>query len=148
LKLYSLILVKMKSRSIDIKDLKGRGKSLYVAVSQSGLSNKDAAERASYKENTFYAHVKQEFLDFKIMAKYARAINHDFSIQYPEILNFQPENSIELAQKESKAYLELQRKYTALLEKSQLNSERSAEKYAELENKYNALLTKYNSLKK
>lgn len=138
----------MKSRSINIKDLRGRGKSLYIAVSQSGLSNKDAAERASYRENTFYAHVKQEFLDLKILAKYGRAISHDFSPQYPEISNFQTENTTEIAQKESKAYLDLQRKYTALLEKSQFTSERNAEKVAELENKYNTLLAKYNALKK
>ncbi|RAJ31739.1 hypothetical protein [Pedobacter cryoconitis] len=137
----------MKSGSIDVSKLKGRGKSLYVAVSQSGFSNKDAAERALYKENTFYTHVKQEFLDFKIMARYAKAIKHDFSIQYPEILSFQPDNSVEQAEKESKAYLDLQRKYTALLEKNQLMIERNAEKYAELENKHNALLAKYNSLK-
>lgn len=145
--MYSPILVLMKSRSIDIKDLKGRGKSLYVAVSQSGLSNKDAAERASYKENTFYVHIKQEFLDFKIMARYARAIKHDFSNQYPEITSFQPDNSIELAEKESKTYLELQRKYTALLEKTQLAMEKNEEKYSELQNKYYTLLAKYNELK-
>ena len=148
MKLYRPNLVRMKSRSIDISKLKGRGKSLYIAVSQSGLSNKDAAERASYRENTFYAHVKQEFLDFKIMAKYARAINHDFSAEYPDILDFRFDNSGDLAEKESKAYLELQRKYTALLEKNQLIIERNTEKYGELENKYNALLEKYNKLKK
>ena len=138
----------MKSKAIDINKLKGRGKSLYIAVSQSGFSNKDAAERAKYKENTFYAHVKLEFLDFKIMARYSRAIRHDFSIEYPEILNFFPEDSFEQSQKESKAYLDLQRKYMTLLEKQNEMNEKHNERYGDLKNKYDDLRSKYNDLKK
>lgn len=138
----------MKRRAIDINELKGRGRSLYIAVNNSGYTNKEAVKRAKYEEATFYGHVKQEFLDFKIMARYGRAIKHDFSIEYPDILDFMPENAIELAQKESKAYLELYRKYTTLLEKLNEVQEKHSEKYAELKNKYDELLAKFNASKK
>jgi len=108
---------------VDITKLKGKGKSLYIAVSQSKYSNKEAAQRAGYKENTFYKHIRDEDLDLRILAKYDKAINHDFSIQYPEILEYKFENPSETAAKESKAYAELNRKYTALLEKHNTLSE-------------------------
>lgn len=89
---------------------------MYLAVSNSRFTNKEAAERAGYKENTFYQHIRQENLDFKIMVRYGKAIKHDFSSEYPDVTEYQTENSVDLMVKESKPYLELLAKYTALLE--------------------------------
>lgn len=101
---------------LDISELKGRGKSLYLAVSNSKFTKKQATERAGYKENTFYQHIRQENLDFRIMVKYSTAINHDFSAEYPEITEYQVENASDRIAKESKPYVDLHAKYTALLE--------------------------------
>ncbi len=128
---------------IDVNKLKGRGRSLYIAVSQSGLSNKAAAEKANYKENTFYSHIRQEFLDYKILAKYAIALNHDFSDEYSEITKFIGKNSFEKAEEETEAYRKLNKKYTALLEKHQQMNEKHVEELLKLQNKIE-LLTKEN----
>jgi len=101
---------------LDISELKGRGKSLYLAVSNSKFTKKQATERAGYKDNTLYQHIRQEDLDFRIMVKYSIAINHDFSAEYPEITEYQVENPSDRIAKESKPYVDLHTKYTALLE--------------------------------
>ena len=98
------------------KDLKGRGKSLYLAVTMSRFSNKDAALKAGYKENTYYSHIKQEFLDYNILEKYGRAINYDFSVEYPEMADYFPRTP-QKAIDNSKDFESLQNKYLALLEK-------------------------------
>jgi len=106
----------MGRKGIDISKLKGRGKSLYIAVLNSGYTNKQAAQRANYQEATFYSHIKQERLDYKILAKYGKAINHDFSAEYPEITEYQIENPSDRIAKESRPYIDLHAKYTAVLE--------------------------------
>lgn len=116
------------------KDLKGRGKSLYAAVVMSRFSNKDAALNAGYKENTFYSHIKQEYLDFNILAKYGRAINYDFSMEYPEMDDIFPKVASKSAD-QYKDYDALQTKYMTLLEKHK----DLMEKYTEIQERVNSL---------
>ncbi|NQX42343.1 hypothetical protein SAMN05421820_11163 [Pedobacter steynii] len=119
------------------RDLKGRGKSLYSAVTMSQFSNKEAALRAGYKDNTFYSHVKQEYLDFSILAKYGRAINYDFSMEYPEMDDIFP-TIVNKNADHYKDYDSLQTKYMTLLEKHK----DLMEKYTEIQERINLLESK------
>lgn len=116
------------------KDLKGRGKSLYSAVTMSRYSNKDAAVKAGYKENTFYSHIKQEFLDFAVLERYGRAIKYDFSIEYPEMEDIFP-TMPKHQDNQQKDYENLQSKYMTLLEKHK----DLMEKYSDLQDRLNTM---------
>ncbi|RKR82861.1 hypothetical protein BDD43_3052 [Mucilaginibacter gracilis] len=124
---------------IDVKKLKGRGRTLYLTVQASKFSNKVAAERAGFKENTYYTHVKKEDLSYVILAKYGIAINHDFSIDYPEMDEYFPDNLNNNAKTPTeKEHLQLKDKYTKLLEAHKELQER----YSDLQVKYFQLLNK------
>jgi bifunctional DNA-binding transcriptional regulator/antitoxin component of YhaV-PrlF toxin-antitoxin module len=124
---------------IDPKDLKGRGLTLYLTVQTSKFSNKEAAERAGFKENTFYTHIKKEDLSYAILAKYGKAINHDFSIDFPEMDEYFPENLNNNTKTPSdKEHNQLKDKYTKLLEAHKDLQER----YNDLQVKYFELLNK------
>lgn len=103
---------------------------MYLAVTMSRFSNKDAAIKAGYKENTYYSHIKQEFLDYSILEKYGRAIGYDFSVEYPEMAEYFPDIIQDTISK-TKDFELLQNKYLALLEKHK----DLMEKYSDLQEK-------------
>jgi len=111
------------------KELSGRGRSLYLAVSRSAITNKEVARKAGYKENTFYSHIRKPDLSFNILSKYGKVLRYDFSIEFPEMsLDFPLEEDLNYQKLNSKDYQILQEKYFRLLEK------------------HNALLEQYHSL--
>lgn len=108
-----------KDQEIILHALKGRGLSLYRAVSLSIDKNSDIATRAGYQPNTMYGHFHKTNLSDAIMVKYGKAIPYDFSIEYPELAPYfrnhlieQPKSSQDL----KRQLEETQQKYTMLLE--------------------------------
>ncbi len=80
--------------------------------------------KAGYKRITFYSHIKQEDLSFKILEKYARALGHDFSEDIPGMNPFIVEdeghgysNEPTLIEEAIKQRNEWKEKYYTLLEK-------------------------------
>ncbi|MBD3630485.1 hypothetical protein [Cyclobacterium sp.] len=81
------------------------------------------AKKASYHPSSAYRHFEKDDLSFNIIHKYGRAIGHDFSKEFPEMLTeygFSPEekeiySSSDLAKciKEKELW---QKKYIELLE--------------------------------
>ncbi len=48
---------------------------------------REIIEKAGYKYPTFYVHIKNDDLSYQILARYGKALNHDFSIEFPEMLD-------------------------------------------------------------
>lgn len=46
------------------------------------------AAKAGYKRITYYAHIKQSHLELDILKRYAKALNHDFSNEIPEMKDY------------------------------------------------------------
>ena len=94
------------------------------AVEKTGVPIKLVAQRAGYKRVTYYLHRKTEDLSLDILAKYSRAIGHDFSEEIPGMKHFIVEDegviyhnepsTIEEAIKQRNEWKE---KYYALMEK-------------------------------
>lgn len=100
-----------------------RGKILHQATKSHPSSIKEIVEAAGYKYGTFFKHIKTKDLSFNILAKYAKVMRKDFSIEFPEMANMafvvKPES---IANEQSQEYLQaslqdLQLKYSNLLEK-------------------------------
>lgn len=47
--------------------------------------------RMGYNRTSFYNHIKEENLDIEIIREYAKALPHDFSADFPEMINYQVE---------------------------------------------------------
>jgi hypothetical protein len=100
-----------------------RGKVLHQAADAHPSSIKDIVEATGYKYGTFFKHIKTKDLSFSIIAKYGRAMQRDFSVEFPEMAEmpfvFTPvNNGNELSNDQLKISLqELQAKYSNLLEK-------------------------------
>lgn len=63
-----------------------RGEVLKQAIAESGLTIKYIVAKAGYKTRaSFYAHINNPDLPFSILEKYARALKHDFSEDFPEM---------------------------------------------------------------
>ena len=44
--------------------------------------------RMGYNLTSFYNHIKEENLDIEIIKEYAKALPYDFSIEFPEMINY------------------------------------------------------------
>lgn len=62
-----------------------RGRILHQVADAYPGSIKDIVERTGYKYGTFFKHIKLKDLSFSIIAKYGKAMNKDFSIEFPEM---------------------------------------------------------------
>jgi hypothetical protein len=56
-----------------------RGKILQAAVNLTGINKEIIARKAGYERVTYYSHIKRKDLSLEILAKYAKALGHDFS---------------------------------------------------------------------
>ncbi|MXV49944.1 hypothetical protein GS399_03095 [Pedobacter sp. HMF7647] len=111
-----------------------RGKVLHKIAKQSNLSIKDLADKAGYKYPTFYIHIKRDDLPFETLARYGKALNHDFSNEFPEMAD------IILSEPGSK-YSE-KMGYDALM----ADRDKWKEKYITLSDKYNAVVERYQKI--
>ena len=67
---------------------RSRGQVLHKLARISPMSLKDIIQKAGYKYPTFYVHVKRADLPFEILARYGKAMNHDFSKEFPEMAEY------------------------------------------------------------
>lgn len=65
-----------------------RGKILEKVFKISGLSLTELSKRVGYDRTTVYRHFAKQNLEFTILLKYGKALNHDFSFEFPELLNY------------------------------------------------------------
>ena len=61
-----------------------RGKILKAAVDGTGISIDVLTRKAGYSRISYYNHIKKADLSNRILEKYARAMNYDFSIEIPD----------------------------------------------------------------
>lgn len=100
-----------------------RGKVLHQAADAHPSSIKDIVEATGYKYGTFFKHIKTKDLSFKIIDRYGRVMQKDFSVEFPEMADMAfvsspVNNGNEPSTDQLKASLqELQAKYSNLLEK-------------------------------
>lgn len=94
------------------------------------------AKDAGYEQSTFYVHVKKSDLSLEILYKYSKAINYDFTSDFPEMNDFLKINGLKKSNDEMLSYDELlndrdnwRDKYYALLEE---NSRLIKEKYNQI----------------
>ncbi|SIT13503.1 hypothetical protein [Belliella pelovolcani] len=64
-----------------------RGKILKSIVKAHAKTGSKIASDAGYKDGTIYKHFQKQDLPFEIIMKYGIAMNHDVSIEFPEIIN-------------------------------------------------------------
>lgn len=76
----------MKKQEVNIKH---RGEYLKAAVKKSGFKITALTASAGYDRSSYYNHINDPFLPFRIMYKYSRALKQDFSKDYPEIKDFE-----------------------------------------------------------
>ncbi|MFL0683795.1 MAG: hypothetical protein ACJLTB_11305 [Algoriphagus aquaeductus] len=96
----------------------------YMGISGKSLSA--IAKKAGYDQSTPYRHFERADLPLFIISRYAKAIDYDFSMAFPELLdlgisavkkaNATIQIEINEAQKWKDKYFDLLEKYTALLE--------------------------------
>lgn len=110
-----------------------RGKILHRVAKTSQLSIREIVEKAGYKYSTFFAHIKQPDLPFEILAKYGKAMDHDFSNEFPEISDYVTEDK---------------KNYSKELSYQELSADRDKwrQKYFETAEKYQRISEKYNKL--
>lgn len=65
-----------------------RGKILEKVFKTSGFSLTALSKRVGYDRTTVYRHFAKPDLEFPILLKYGKALNHDFSVDFPELLNY------------------------------------------------------------
>ncbi len=111
-----------------------RGEVLHQVAKTSPLSLKEIIKKAGYKYPTFYVHIKKKDLPYETLARYGKAMNHDFTNEFPDmadyILNDDPTRYTQLT------YEELVKDRDRWLAKYQ----EQTEKYQRLSDKYNKLL--------
>lgn len=66
----------------DIK--KHKGELLDSIVRNSGMTIKAVAKAAGYDRTSYYNHILEPQLPYKIISRYGEALRHDFSNEYPE----------------------------------------------------------------
>jgi hypothetical protein len=104
---------------------KHRGEILQAVVDNSGLSVTAVAERTGYSRSTYYYHILDPDLPFEILQKYGKALNYDFTADFPDM-------SKHILEEDEKKYVKptsleqavrqleiLREKYFVLLEKYQ-----------------------------
>lgn len=65
-----------------------RGEVLEKVFKASGFSLTELSKRVAYDRTTVYRHFAKPDLEFSILLKYGKALNHDFSNEFPELLNY------------------------------------------------------------
>ncbi|MGB3106975.1 hypothetical protein [Sphingobacterium siyangense] len=65
-----------------------RGKILHEVLKNHPRRIKDIVEDAGYKYGTFYKHKNNPELSYEIIAKYGKVIGKDFSVEFPEMMDF------------------------------------------------------------
>lgn len=66
--------------------LTNRGKVLELIAKSSDISVSALARKMEYNRATVYRHFETEDLDFSILRRYGTALKHDFSIEFPEMI--------------------------------------------------------------
>lgn len=106
-----------------------RGKILREAVDKyckkHGTPITRIAKKAGYDQSTIYRHFDKDDLSFSTIIKYGKAMEHDFSEEFPEMIEFfsfeKPEvklNDSRMSNEECMEQLKhYQKKYIELLEK-------------------------------
>ena len=62
-----------------------RGSILHAVANRHEKTIVKIASDAGYEQSTFYVHVKREDLPLDILFKYGKSMNHDFSMEIPEM---------------------------------------------------------------
>jgi predicted RNase H-like HicB family nuclease len=65
-----------------------RGKVLEKVFKASGFSLTELSKRVAYDRTTVYRHFAKPDLEFTILIRYGKALNHDFTIEFPELQNY------------------------------------------------------------
>ena len=112
-----------------------RGKVLHQVAKTSPLSLKDIIEKAGYKYPTFYVHIKKADLPYETLARYGKALNHDFTNEFPEMADYIMKEDTNVYNNRF-SYEELLKERDKWLSKYQEQTER----YQRLSDKYNKLL--------
>lgn len=112
------------------------GEILDFVAENHALPKVNIIEMAGYaSQSTYYKHIVRNDLPFKILYKYARAMNYNFSKEIPEFTNWLKNNNLVIADV-SNDKIE-----TLALERDQWK-----EKYYEQMKEYNELMKEHNSL--
>lgn len=69
-----------------------RGELLDIVVRRKNLNKTKLAEKVGYDRTTYYFHIKQYNLDFRILKAYGDQIPYNFATDLPEMLNEIPES--------------------------------------------------------
>ena len=106
-----------------------RGQVLATAVEASGLGKEEAAKKAGYTRSAYYKHIENPNLDYHILILYGKAINYDFTEEFPDMPKYlleEPEetygkpktieDALKLVQQWKDKYLNLLEKYNKLIE--------------------------------
>ena len=97
------------------------------------MSLKEIIKKAGYKYPTFYVHIKKADLPYETLARYGKALNHDFTNEFPEMADY-------ILNDDSSKYTQLS--YDELLK----DRDRWLAKYQEQTERYQRLSDKYNKL--
>jgi len=65
-----------------------RGEVLEKVFKTSGFSLTELSKRVDYDRTTVYRHFAKPDLDFSILIRYGKALNHDFTIEFPELESY------------------------------------------------------------
>lgn len=117
------------------KRILSRGEVLYQVAKTSPLALKEIIKKAGYKYPTFYVHIKKVDLPYETLARYGKALNHDFTNEFPEMADY-------IIQEDSNTYNN-QLSYEDLLkerDKWLAKYQAQTERYQRLSDKYNKLL--------
>jgi AcrR family transcriptional regulator len=110
-----------------------RGKALHRAAKLSSLSIREIVKKAGFSYPAFYVHIKNDNLDFSILAKYAKAMRYSFTDEFPELSEYLMED---------KGSYGKQLSYEELLH----DRDKWKEKYFDAVDRYNRLVDKYNKV--
>lgn len=100
------------------------GEVLHEVASRHNLSISEIAKRAGYTQSTFYKHIKRADLPYKILYKYAQAMNYFFLKELPDFKKWLGDKGLIDKEGEGNDYEKLKKdrdnwkdKYYILLEK-------------------------------
>lgn len=65
-----------------------RGEVLKSLIAASDLNITIVTNRAGYNRSSYYNHILIPDLSYSILRKYGRALNHDFSREFPEMRSY------------------------------------------------------------
>ncbi len=68
-----------------------RGEFLDLVVLRMNLNKTKLAEKVGYDRTTYYFHIKQPNLDFRILKAYGDKMPYNFAKDFPEMLSMFPE---------------------------------------------------------